>query len=78
MDERRPIEEVLADSTSSWMAIPGVEGTGLGTCDGKPCIVVYAARESEAIERRIPASVEGHPVRIEVTGGFEPRRPGDP
>lgn len=78
VDEPRPIEMVLADSTAAWMEIAGVEGTGLGRCEGRPCIVVYVARRTEEIDRRIPEAVAGHPVRVEVTGVFEPRRPGGP
>ena len=73
----RPIEEVLASVTPAWMEVPGVVGTGHGLCDGSPCIVVYASARTPEIEARIPDEVEGHPVRVEITGRIEPRTPGD-
>lgn len=70
--ERR-IEEVLREKTDEWMAVPGVVGTGLGLCDGAPCLVVLVARRTPEVEGRIPGEVDGHPVRIEVTGEFRAR-----
>jgi hypothetical protein len=71
----RPIEEVLASVTPAWMEVTGVVGTGHGLCDGSPCIVVYASARTPEIEARIPGEVEGHPVRVEVTGPIEPLAP---
>ncbi|HWR83343.1 MAG TPA: hypothetical protein VN285_08570 [Candidatus Deferrimicrobium sp.] len=68
---RKTIEQVLADHTEHWMAIPGVEGTGIGECDGAPCIVVMASRPASELEGKIPAQVEGYNVRIEITGEFK-------
>jgi hypothetical protein len=70
-----PIEEVLRTRTPDWMAIPGVVGTGIGLCEGSPCIKVFAAERTKELEERIPASAEGYPVRLEITGGFRPRPP---
>ncbi|HUP19041.1 MAG TPA: hypothetical protein VM778_03705 [Gemmatimonadota bacterium] len=78
VSEPRPIEEVLASHTPGWMEIPGVVGTGQGLCDGTPCIVIYASSPTPEIAARIPAEVEGHPVRVEVTGRIEPLTPEDP
>jgi hypothetical protein len=67
----RPIADVLADHTPALMALPGVVGTCEGAMpDGRPCIVVMLARASREIERRLPSSLEGWPVRTEVTGEF--------
>jgi len=77
LSETRPIEVVLAERTPGWMAVPGVVGTGQGLCDGVPCIVIYASARTPEIEARIPATAEGHPVRVEVTGRIEPLAPGD-
>jgi hypothetical protein len=68
-----PIEEVLRTNTPGWMAIPGVVGTGIGLCDSAPCLKVFAAERTAEIREQIPDSVEGYPVRVEVTGGFRPR-----
>ena len=69
----QPIEEVLADHTQEWMSIAGVVGTGIGTCEGDPCIVVYVAERTSEIAEAIPQEVEGHRVRLEETGEFRPR-----
>lgn len=74
---RPTIQEVQERHTGAWMALPGVVGTGIGACDGEPCIKVFAARMTEEIEREIPDDVEGYPVRVEVTGPFRPRDPAD-
>lgn len=64
----KSIEEVLAENTPEWMAIPGVIGTGIGEFDGKPCIKVLVVQASDSLSQRIPKDVEGYLVRIEVTG----------
>ena len=68
------IEDVLAAHNDSLMAIPGVVGTAIGRCGDVLCIRVFLRDSSEALRRAIPDSLEGHPVRAEVTGPFEPRR----
>ncbi len=70
----RSIEEVLAAHTDSLMAIRGVVGTALGRCGDVPCIRVFLRDSSEVLRRAIPDTLEGHPVRAEVTGPFEKRR----
>jgi len=65
---RRPIVEVLAAHTPELMALPGVVGTGEGARDGAPVIVVMVERRTPALVARIPATLEGWPVVIEVTG----------
>ncbi|HET7791506.1 MAG TPA: hypothetical protein VFK78_11995 [Gemmatimonadales bacterium] len=69
----RSIEAVLAAHTGSLMAVPGVVGTAIGRCDGTPCIRVLLAAESDAARRRIPPTLEGYPVRVDVTGPFRAR-----
>ena len=71
----RSIEEVLVAHTDSLMALPGVVGTALGLCDGAPCIKVFVADSAAARRGRIPDRLEGHPVKIEVTGIIRPRAP---
>ncbi len=66
--KQKTIEEVLAEHTPEWMAVPGVIGTGIGECDRKPCIKVLVVEASDSLSQRIPKEVEGFPVRIEVTG----------
>jgi len=64
----RPIAEVLAAHTPELMALPGVVGTYEGARpDGAPAIVVMLARHDAALERRIPRTLEGWPVVLEVS-----------
>jgi hypothetical protein len=56
------------------MAIPGVVGTAQGEENGRPCVMVYVKQSGEAIERAIPSSLEGFPVRIQVSGPIGPHR----
>jgi hypothetical protein len=64
----RSIEDVLDAHTDELMAVPGVVGTGIGACGGRPCIKVFVTRKTEALERRIPSALEGFPVEMEETG----------
>jgi len=67
-----PIDTALARYRDEWMAVPGVVGTGLGLCGNARCITVFVVERSEEIGRRIPSSVEGHPVKIVVSGEVRP------
>ena len=75
MDETpaRRIEEVLAAHNDSLMATPGVVGTAVGLCDGTPCIRVFVVDTAAASRVRAGPRLEGHPVRVEVTGPFRAR-----
>jgi len=37
---------------------------------GKPCIMVFVAKKDAEALRRIPASLDGYPVRVEASGEF--------
>jgi len=66
---RPPFAEVLARHTPELMALPGVVGTYQGAdTEGQPLFVVMIARDDPALRARIPASLEGWPVRAEVSG----------
>lgn len=67
------IEEVLAEHTDEWMAIEGVEGTGIGLCDETPCIKIFVSRPPEDFAGLIPNRAAGHLVRLEPTDTFETR-----
>src|SRR2546426_6045359 len=71
----QPIEAVLAAHSDSLMALPGGVGTAIGRCDGAPCIRVFLAAPDDATRQRIPARLEGYPVRVEVTGPIRARDP---
>jgi len=62
------IEEALKKHTEELLAIPGVVGIGQGLCDGVPCLKVLVMERNPEIEQRIPDTVEGYRVEVEVTG----------
>lgn len=66
----KAIKEVLRDHTGELMSLPGVVGTAQGLCDSKPCIKVFVTEKTPELEKRIPHTIEGYPVSIEVTGEF--------
>ena len=69
----RSIDQVLAAHTDSLMALPGVVGTALGLCDGERCIKVLLADANPGTKGRIPTTLEGYRVVVEVTGTIRPR-----
>ena len=69
----RSIDEVLAAHTDSLMALPGVVGTAIGSCDGERCIKVLLADSSPDTKGRIPTRLEGYRVVAELTGTIQPR-----
>lgn len=78
--ENPQIQAVMAVQdrhTQNLMTIPEVVGTATGlTEDGRPAILVFTKTDimSQALSKRvaapIPASIEGVPVVVEVTGEF--------
>ena len=71
----RSIQEVLAAHTDSLMALPGVVGTAIGRCDTTLCIRVFLRDSTAAARGAIPETLEGYPVKVDVTGEFQKRRP---
>jgi hypothetical protein len=70
----RDINAVLADHDQQLLAIPGVVGVYIGQLsdDKTPCLKVMLIRKDAGLERRIPRTLEGHPVVTEVTGEIRP------
>lgn len=65
----RDIDAVLADHDRELLAIPGVVGVYVGVLDGQtPCLKVMLARADADLAGRLPSTLEGYPVRSEVTG----------
>src|SRR5262245_47996521 len=65
----RPIEAVLADHTPRLMAMDGVVAVGQGALrDGTPCIQIFLKSRDEALMKRLPSELEGHPVEIVIAG----------
>jgi hypothetical protein len=70
---KRDINAVLATHERELLAIPGVAGVYVGTLDDRrtPCLKVMLAHKTPQT-RKIPRSIEGYPVVIEVTGEIRP------
>jgi hypothetical protein len=69
----RPIADVQRDHTAELLAVPGVVGIYEGALpDGTPCIRVMVQSRGAATEARIPKSLEGYRVEVEVTGVIRP------
>lgn len=64
----KTIQQVQEEHTDEWMAIPGVVGTAIGQQDGKPCILILTASNTEQVRQKIPSSVEGYPVVVRFVG----------
>jgi len=71
---RPPIEQVLQAHATELMAQPGVVGVYQGAlADGSPCIGVMVIKKTAELEKKIPRTLEGYPVRIDETGEIRPR-----
>ncbi len=70
---KRDINAVLAAHDKELLAIPGVVGVYVGTLEDRrtPCLRVMLARKT-AESRKVPQSIEGYPVIMEVTGEIRP------
>ncbi len=73
---RRDINAVLAAHDRELLERPGVVGVYVGLLpDGRtPCLKIMLARSDPAAARALPATLEGHPVVLEVTGEIRPLR----
>jgi hypothetical protein len=69
----RDITTVMEAHVDSLMAIPGVVGVAIGERkDGAPCIQVLVVEGTRELRRKIPKTLEGHPVDIVVSGVIRP------
>jgi hypothetical protein len=66
------IKEVLKRNTDWLMSIPGVVGTAIGECGGKPCIMVLVVKKTPELTKQIPSELQGFPIVIEETGVIRP------
>lgn len=71
--EERTIEAVLKAHTDRLMAFTGVVGTGIGGCEGRPCIKVYVVKATPELLNKIPREIEGYRVAVEETGEIKVR-----
>ena len=75
----RDIKTVMEAHVEELMAIPGVVGVAIGELEDRtPCIQVLVIEQTEELSRRIPKSLEGHPVVIMVSGEIRPMRDNRP
>ena len=71
----RDINAVMNSHTTELMAISGVVGVAVGETENKtPCILVLVVEETAEIKRNVPRVLEGHPVRLLVTGEIKPMK----
>jgi hypothetical protein len=69
----RDINEVMNSHVDELMAIPGVAGVAVSELDDKtPCILVLVVEETDEINHKVPQKLEGHPVRLFVSGKIIP------
>ncbi len=72
---QRDINAVLEAHTQELMQIQGVTGTAIGALeDGTPCILVLVLEESAELDKKIPRTLEGYPVRLMVSGKIVPMK----
>jgi len=67
---KKSIETVLKEHTDELMAMPGVVGTAQSLCGGKPCIKIYVSDMTAELQQKLPKTLEGYAVDVEVTGEF--------
>ncbi len=72
-DSLKPISEVLANHTASWVSIPGVTGTGEGQNDGKPAIVIFVDVLTDSLRSKLPTNADGYEVVIKESGSVHAR-----
>ena len=67
---KRDINAVLAAHDKEVLAIPGVAGIYVGTLEDQRtvCLRVMLERDTPELRARIPRTLEGYPVVVEVTG----------
>ncbi|MGH8660624.1 MAG: hypothetical protein ACREUB_02540 [Burkholderiales bacterium] len=63
------IQEVKAKHAPRFLALPGVVSVGIGRdADGREVIVIGLDRARAETQARLPAEIEGYPVRTNIIG----------
>ena len=62
------IAKAQEELTESLISLAGVQGTGIGEYEGRPCINVMVVRKTQDLLDRIPTTYEGFPVVVIETG----------
>jgi hypothetical protein len=63
---------VIARNATKLMGIPGVVGVYEGQSDGRPVLRVMVLSRADSTMERIPKSLEGYAVEVEVSGPIKP------
>jgi hypothetical protein len=66
---------VIARNATMLMGIPGVVGVYEGVTAGKPVLRVMVVSRADSTLERIPKTLEGYDVEIEVGGPIKPMNP---
>lgn len=69
------IGEIIREEGASLMEIPGVTGVGQTEIDGKQYILVMLEQRSPEMEAKIPSTLGGYPVTVEVSGIIQAHKP---
>ena len=64
----------IARHAEELMSIPGVVGVYEGQTGDQPVLRVMVLARADSILRRVPKTLEGYPVEIEVTGPIKPMK----
>jgi starvation-inducible outer membrane lipoprotein len=71
----RDINEVKEAHVNELMSLPGVVGVYVGELeDHTPCIGVMVVKKTPELKKKIPKTLEGHPVTIHVSGEVKPMK----
>ena len=63
------IKDVKARYEAQLLQIPGVVSVGIGRAEGgQPAIIIGLEGPDPETESKLPTSLEGYPVRIQITG----------
>jgi len=63
---------VIARNATKLMGIPGVVGVYEGETEGKPVLRVMVLSRADSTMNRIPKTLEGYDVEVEVSGPIKP------
>jgi hypothetical protein len=51
-----------------WLGISGVSAIGVGRVNENIGIIISVVRDADTVRAQVPSSVEGIPIKIQVTG----------
>lgn len=63
---------VIARHATELMGVPGVVGVYEGETDGRPVLRVMVLSRADSTLKRIPKTLDGYDVEVEVSGPIKP------